>query len=605
MYPSKRKLSPAYIKKSGLVSAVFLVVVFLGILAAFWNIQIINNEYYRRLAIKNITRSIDLPAPRGLIVDRSRVALSENKINFTLYLVRENVTDIEKTLRLASFFSDKNPVVIHAIIAKYRKYPQFYRIPIKTNLPRATVIFIESRQEEFPEFVIGVEPTRTYPFQNCAANVLGYISEITETELGVKEGKDYALGDFIGRSGIEKQYEPFLRGTKGNQIVIKDNLEKIQKVESELKPVIGATVVLTLDLELQKFVEGLFVDYSGAVGVVDLRSGGILAMVSKPDFNPEVFSQEMALEQWLALSNDPQKPLQNKFLQGIYSPGSVFKIIMALTGLQEKIISPATMVHCSGSQDFYGREFHCWNLYGHGSMDIVSALQNSCNIFFYNLGKRLDIDTIARYARLMGLGERSGIDMPSENKGLVPDSAWKMQAMKQRWFPGETISVAIGHGSLNVTPVQLLKMIATVALRGRMPSLHLLQRIEKEGKTIVEFKPEFAQVPIAAENFQLVVEGLFRVVNEGGTARAAAIAGLDICGKTGTSQIIAKENPNYETLTKEKRFMPNSLFVSFAPKDNPRLAMVVLVENGGDAGVIAAPLAARIYQKYFADEGLL
>lgn len=605
MYPSKRKLSPATIKKSGLVSAVFLIVVFLGIIAAFWNIQIVNNEYYRRLAIKNITRSIDLPAPRGLIVDHRRVALSENKINFTLYLVRENVTDMEKTLRLATFFSGKNPIVIRATIAKYKKYPQFYRIPIKTNLPRGTVIFIESRQEEFPEFVIGVEPTRTYPFENCAANVLGYISEITEAELGVKEGKEYALGDFVGRSGIEKQYEPFLRGTKGNQIVIKDNLEKIQKVESEIKPVIGATVVLTLDLDLQKFIEGLFVDTSGAVGVVDLRNGGILAMVSKPDFNPEIFSQEMALEQWLALSNDPQKPLQNKFLQGIYSPGSVFKIIMALTGLQEKIVSPTTVVHCSGSQDFYGREFHCWNLYGHGTMNIVSALQNSCNIFFYNLGKRLDIDTIARYARMMGLGERSGIDMPSENTGLVPDSAWKMQTMKQRWFPGETISVAIGHGSLNVTPVQLLKMIATVALRGRMPRLHLLQRIEKEGKTIVEFKPEFTQVPIAAENFQLVVEGLFRVVNEGGTARAAAIAGLDICGKTGTSQIIAKENPNYDMLTKEKRFMPNSWFVSFAPKDNPRLAMVVLIENGGDAGAIAAPLAARIYQKYFADEGLL
>jgi penicillin-binding protein 2 len=412
------------------------------------------------------------------------------------------------------------------------------------------------------------------------------------------------LGDFIGRSGIENQYETYLKGVKGNQVVITDNLEKIQKIESEIKPVIGATVVLTLDLELQKFSEGLFVNQNGAVGVVDLQTGGILAMVSKPDFNPEIFSQEMEREQWLALSNDPQKPLQNKFLQGIYSPGSVFKIIMALAGLQEKIISPATVVHCSGSQDFYGRDFHCWNLNGHGAMNIFSALQNSCNIFFYNLGKRLDIDTIARYARMMGLGNKSGIDMPSENTGLVPSSAWKMQTFKQRWFPGETISVAIGHGSLSVTPVQMLKMIATVALRGRMPRLHLLQRIEKQGKKVAEFTPEFTQVPIAAENFQVVIEGLFQVVNNEGTGRAAKIVGLDICGKTGTSQIIAKENPKYKTLTKEKRFMPNSWFVSFAPKDNPRLAMVVLVENGGDAGVIAAPLAAQIYKKYFANERL-
>ena len=604
MYPSKRKLSSQYIKKAAVVSTIILIVIFLGIFAAFWNIQIVNNEYFRRLAMQNITRSIDLTAPRGLIVDSKRVILSENKINFTLYLVRENVVDMEKTMRLASFFAAKKADAIRNIIARYKKYPQFYRIPIKNNLARGTVIFIESRQDEFPEFEIGIKPTRNYPLGNCAANVLGYMSEITEAELSLKEWKGYGLGDFIGRSGIEKQYEPYLQGVKGNQIVIKDNLEKIQKIESEIEPVIGATVVLTLDLELQKFIEGLFVNQNGAVGVVDLQTGGILAMVSKPDFNPEIFSQEMEREQWLALSNDPQKPLQNKFLQGIYSPGSVFKIIMALAGLQEKIISPATVVHCSGSQNFYGRVFHCWNPNGHGAMNIFSALQNSCNIFFYNLGKRLDIDTIARYARMMGLGNPSGIDMANENTGLMPSSAWKMQAFKQQWFPGETISVAIGGGSLSVTPVQMLKMIATVAMRGRMPRLHLLQRIERQGKKIAEFAPEFTQVPIAAENFQVVIEGLFRVVNNGGTGRAATIEGLDICGKTGTSQIIAKENPNYKILIKEKRFMPNSWFVSFAPKDNPRLAMVVLVENGGDAGAIAAPLAAQIYKKYFENERL-
>jgi penicillin-binding protein 2 len=604
MYPSKRKLSGAYIKKIATVSAVILVCIFLGVFAAFWNIQIVNNEYFRRLAIRNITRSIDLTAPRGLIVDRKGIVLSENKINFTLYLVRENVVDIENSMRLASFFSAKKVAAIRNIIAKYKKFPQFYRIPIKNNLARSTVIFIESRQEEFPEFEIGLKPTRTYPLENCAANVLGYISEITENELSSKEWKKFGLGDFIGRSGIEKQYEPYLKGVKGSQIVIKDNLEKIQKIQSEIKPAIGATVVLTLDLELQKFIEGLFVNNSGAVGVVDLQTGGILAMVSKPDFNPEVFSQEMEKEQWLALSNDPQKPLQNKFLQGIYSPGSIFKIIMALAGLQEKIISPATAVHCSGSQDFYGREFHCWNLGGHGSMNVISALQNSCNIFFYNLGKRLDIDTIARYARIMGLGNESGLDMANESAGLVPSRAWKMKSFKQRWFPGETISVAIGHGSLSVTPVQLLKMVATVALRGRMPKLHLLQRIEKNGKIVAEFRPEFTPVPIATEYFQVVVEGLFRVVNDEGTGRTAAIAGLDICGKTGTSQIIAKDNPRYKTLTKEKRFMPNSWFVSFAPKNNPRLAMVVLIENGGDAGVIAAPLAAQIYKNIFENERL-
>ncbi len=604
MYPNKKQLSGSYIKRSAAVSTIVLIVIFLVFFAAFWNIQVINNERFRRLAIQNITRSIDLAAPRGLIVDRRREILAENKINFTLNLVRENIDDMEKTLRLASFFSEKKTDVIRGIVAKYRKYPQFFRIPIKKNLTPGVAIFIESRQEEFPEFVIGSEPTRTYPLHHCAANVLGYLSEITEAELSSKKMQGYALGDLVGRSGIERQYEPYLRGVKGSQVVIKNNLEQIQRIESEISPAIGATVVLTLDLELQKFIEDSFLGLHGAVGVVDLPSGGILAMVSKPDFDPEIFSQEMEREQWLALINDPQKPLQNKFLQGIYSPGSVFKIVMALAGLQENIISPATIVHCSGSQNFYGRDFRCWNLGGHGAVNIHSALQNSCNIYFYNLGRRLDIDSIAGYARLLGLGSGSGLDMPNENPGLVPSRAWKMKTLGQRWFPGETISVAIGHGSLNVTPVQLLKMIATVAMRGRMPRLHLLRRIERRGEILMEARPEFTRLPIAVEHFEQVVEGLFRVVNKEGTGRAAAIEDLPVCGKTGTSQIIAKDNPKYKILTQEKRFMPNSWFVSFAPRDNPRLAMVILVENGGDAGLIAAPLAARIYAEYFKNERL-
>jgi penicillin-binding protein 2 len=599
MYLSKRKLSTEYVKKAAFISTIFLIVVFTGFFVAFWSIQIVNHEKYLQLAIQNITRLVELPAPRGMVFDRSGALLAENKINFTLYLVRENMGNLEKTIARASFFSGKSIAAIRKIIEKYKKYAAFYRIPIKSNLPRGTVIFIQSRQDEFPEFEIGMEPSRTYPLADRAAHVLGYISEITEDELNADAPGSYVLGDFVGRSGVEKQYESFLQGLKGSQTVIKNNVEKIQQISSEIKPEIGDSVVLTIDLKLQEFVENLLGSESGVVGVLDLASGGILALVSKPAFDPEIFSQEMDPDEWQAISNDPQKPLQNKFLQGIYSPGSVFKIIMALAGLQEKLITPTTTVFCSGSQVFYDRVFHCWKPGGHGTVNLFTALQNSCNIYFYNLGKKMDIDTIARYARLMGLGAPSGIDLPNENSGLIPGSAWKLNTFHQRWFPGETISVAIGHGSMNVTPAQLLKMIATVALRGRMPKLHVLQRIERRGKIIKEFVPEFYRVPIGEDNFERVVEGLFRVVNDEGTGRAARIPGLDICGKTGTGQILAKDNPRYKTLTQEKRFMPNSWFVSFAPRQNPKLAVVVLVENGGDAGVIAAPLAAQIYKRYF------
>lgn len=605
MYLSKRKISIAFVKRAAIVSTVFLVVIFFFIFAAFWSIQIFHNEKYTQLAIRNITRFIELPAPRGMIVDRFGRVLAENKINFTLYLVRENVENLEKAIEKASNFSGKSVAAVRQIIDKYKKHSGFYRIPIKSNLPRETVIFIQSRQDEFPEFEIGMEPSRTYPLAHRAAHVLGHISEITEAELNADKSGIYGFGDLVGRSGIENQGETFLQGVKGSQTVIKNNVERIQRISSEVKPEIGETVVLTLDLRLQEFIENLLGNESGAVGVLDLKTGGVLALVSKPDFNPEIFSREMGREEWQAISNDPQKPLQNKFLQGIYSPGSVFKIIMALAGLQEGIISPNSSVFCTGSQVFYDRVFHCWNPGGHGAVNIFAALQNSCNIYFYNLGKKMDIDTIASYARLMGLGKESGIDLLNEKAGLVPGSTWKMNTFQQRWFPGETISVSIGHGSLNVTPAQMLKLIATVALRGRMPKLHLLQRIEKQGKVVREFAAGFSRVPIDEKNFELIIEGLFRVVNNEGTGRAAKIDGLDICGKTGTAQIIAKENPRYKKLTQEKKFMPHSWFVSFAPRVNPRLAMVVLVEHGGDAGAIAAPLAAQIYKKYFENEGLL
>ncbi len=602
MYLSKRKLTPEFIKRAAILSTVLMVALFTSLFVAFWSIQVVNNEQYRLLAMRNITRTIGLPAPRGLIVDRSGRVLAENRINFTLYLVRENVEDLEKTIQRASFFSGKSVAAIRQVIDKYKNYAMFYRIPVRSNLPQGTVVFIQSRQEEFPEFEIGIEPNRTYPLAQRAAHVLGHMSEVSEAELAGLDPGVYRLGDRIGRSGIEKQYEPFLNGAKGKQTVIKNSVEKVQQISDVTQPVIGCTIVLTLDLDLQRAVEDLLGDENGVVGVMDLASGGILALASKPAFDPEAFSREMTDGEWQAIRNDLRNPLQDKFLQGAYSPGSVFKIVMALAGLQEKLITPAHAEFCSGSQAFYGRAFRCWKPGGHGTVNLFTALQDSCNIYFYNLGQRMDIDTIARYARMLGLGEASGIDLPNERTGLVPDSAWKLETFQQRWFPGETISVSIGHGQLNVTPAQLLKLMATVALHGRMPTPHLLQRIERQGKVVREFSPEFKRVDIAAEHFEQVIEGLFRVVNQEGTGRAARVPGVDICGKTGTSQIIAKDNPQYKRLTKEKRFMPHSWFVSFAPRRNPRLAMVVLVENGGDAGAIAAPLAGQIYRRYFADE---
>jgi penicillin-binding protein 2 len=599
MYTEKKQLS---LEKMRVISFIFhgiLILIFAALLFLFWNIQIINNIHFRSLAIKNIFQEIEIKAPRGIILDRNKTILAGNKLNFSLFFIPDNVKNQKKSINKASFITGISKKIIQARMTKYQNLRQMIRIPIKRNIPLQKVIYMQSRSDEFPEFEIDIEPSRSYPFKKTASHILGYVSEISSEELNQKKDDYYKLGDEIGKNGIENQYENYIRGKKGVRGVNRDSLGRIQKVMSEEKPEIGCSIILTIDIKLQQYIENLFKDLKGTIGVVDLSGGEMLALVSKPNFNPETFSSIMEPREWEALISDPENPLHNKFTQGLYSPGSVFKVVMALTGLNEKIITANTRFFCSGSIWIYNRLFHCWVSSGHGSMQVVDGLKNSCNIFFYNLGKNLDINTIAKYAQLLGIGVQTGIDLPNENNGLFPTPEWKQREMKQKWFPGETISVSIGGGLLQVTPSQILRMISTVALRGKIPQLHLLKKIEKKGETIREFSPQFEEIPLEKKYFEIVIQGLFKAVNEDGTGRAAAVKGFDICGKTGTQQIISKENPHYKTLSKQKKFKPHSWFASFAPRFNPRYAMVVFVEHGGDAGQVAAPLAAKIYRKLF------
>jgi penicillin-binding protein 2 len=599
MYPGKRKLSKEDTLRISYGANVILSFLFIVLFFAFWSIQVLKNHYYNHLASQNITRDIPIAAPRGLILDRNGKRLAENKLNYTLFLVREYSQDIEKTIEAAHSILGANKEDIRKKLQKYKGYPGAFMIPLEKALPQKKAIYIESHSDELPEFKIGIEPARAYPYGGIASHILGYISELTAAELEKRKKKGYVLGDVAGKSGIERQYETDLKGTRGVQTVARDNLGRIREVLGEQKPVIGGTVVLTIDIQLQRFVEEIFKDYNGSVGVVELKTGGILAMVSKPNFNPEFFSGVLDEKEWAALVNDPDKPLHNKFLQGLYSPGSVFKIVVALSALQEKVVDTSTRSHCSGAVKIYDRVFHCWRKSGHGTVTISGALKNSCNVYFYRVGKKLDIDAIAKYANMLGMGRETAIDLPNEKTGQVPTKAWKEKTYGQKWFPGETISVAIGGGMLDTTPIQVLQMISTVALRGKKPKLHLLSAVKKGDQTIKEFKPVFQDVDISKENFEIVIEGLHRVVNDGGTGRAARVTGLDVCGKTGTQQVISKENPNYDTLVKEKRFRPHAWFVSFAPREKPEIAMVIFVENGGDAGAVAAPMAAKIYKKIF------
>lgn len=599
MFTDKRQLSLEKMRTISVITHGILAIIFAILLFLFWNIQIIKNSYFKSLAIKNIFQEIEIKAPRGIILDRNHTILAENKLNFSLFILPKNLENLNKSINMASLITEVNKKIIQSRLAKYKNLQQTIRIPIRRNLPLKKVIYLQSRSDEFPEFEIDIEPSRSYPFKKTASHILGYVSEISSEELNQKKDDYYRLGDEIGKNGIENQYENYIRGIKGVRGVIKDSLGRTQKVIREEKPEIGCTIILTINIKLQQYIEGLFKELNGTIGVVDLSTGEMLALASKPNFNPEKFSSTMEPHEWEAMIKDPENPLHNKFTQGLYSPGSVFKVIMALAGLQEKTITPNTSFFCSGTIQIYNRPFHCWKSSGHGNMKVIDGLLNSCNIFFYNLGKSLDINIIAEYAQLFGIGEPTGIDIPNEISGLLPTPVWKEKELKQKWFPGETISVSIGGGLLQVTPLQILRMISTVALRGKILQIHLLKKIEKKGETIREFNPQFREIPLEKKYFEIVIEGLFRAVNDNGTGRAAAVKGLDICGKTGTQQIISKEYPQYKILSKQKRFKPHSWFASFAPRFNPRYAIVIFLEHGGDAGEIAAPLAAKIYRMLF------
>ncbi|HPG34633.1 MAG TPA: penicillin-binding transpeptidase domain-containing protein, partial [Lentimicrobium sp.] len=400
-------------------------------------------------------------------------------------------------------------------------------------------------------------------------------------------------------SGLEKQYEHFLRGQKGRQDIIKDNTGTIQKITSITPPIIGATVKTTIDFSIQEQVEQLFHDQIGTIAILDLKNGGLICLVSHPNFDPDALSGIITADLWESIINDPSRPLQNRFSQGLYSPGSVFKLVVSLAGLSENVIAPDTKVLCTGSILIYDRFFKCWQPGGHGLVNLPEAIKGSCNVYFYQLGKKLDVDQIAFYARQLGLGKPSNIDLPNEKDGIIPTKSWKEKEKNQPWFPGETISVSIGGGWVSVTPVQILRMVSMIALRGKEPDIHLVDRIERDNKILYSFKQSSSYCTIDKKHFEPVIEGMWEAVNDDGTARRTALEGLNICGKTGTQQIISKENPNYNLLSKQPRFRPHAWFASFAPRDNPRYAVVVLVENGGDAGQIAVPYAEQVYRLLF------
>ncbi len=573
-------------KQAGPKIAIFqylTVGVFLFLISGFWQLQVQNPEYYSEAAERNRIKSTPMLAPRGKILDRDGRAIVDNKSSYSLLLNRdlikwEHLPAIAEALGLD--YSD-----LSTAIRRMKSQPQ---IIIKDQLSRDEIAWIESHRDasSYPEMQLIRSWRRQYPQNGFAAHVVGYVGEVSEAELDSPQFADYQQGDIIGKDGLEKQYDKELRGVDGQQRVLVDNFgrEREMLMSQEAQP--GKDLKTTLDLDLQAVAELSMADKHGAVVALDPRTGEVLAMVSAPSYDPNKFTGRISRKDWNAIMGDPSKPLLNRATQAEFAPGSTFKPIVAMAGLEAGVIDEKTIFHCAGGESFYGTFRGCWNHKGHGDISLHNAIRESCDVYFYNVGNRLGIDRLAEYAELAGFGHKTGIDLPNERESIMPSTKWKLRTTRQKWFAGETISVAIGQGQVTVSPLQLAAAIGGVAVGGNWFQPHLKKwdapKLLRGGH-------------LNQAHIQDVISGMSGVVNEGGTGRFAALPGINVCGKTGTAQIISLQAQRGGVAQNLK---DNAWFVGFAPQEAPEIVVVALFENG-EHGDKASWIVRDVLKAYF------
>jgi penicillin-binding protein 2 len=562
-----------------------------GLMAFFWYLQVLRGRHYRDLAENNRSRLVNIAAPRGPLLDRNGRVLVENRPSFNLVLTPEHSEDLDATVSRLGRVLQMGEGQIRERIA--RRGAPFRRVVVKGDASAEDVAAIEARRLELPETGVEVVPLRSYPLAEAAAHALGRVGEVSERQLQTAEFAGFEPGDLVGQAGIESQYNRNLTGRDGfRRVVVNSRGLEVDTAERE-PPVDGPSLTLTLDLELQKAMEQAFAGRPGSAVALDPETGEILAINSTPAYDPNDFTSGVEAAIWDRLRNDPDTPLMNRVIQGQYAPGSMFKVVMALAALQEGVITPSTTFYCPGYLSIYNTVFRCHKASGHGVVDVHRALSQSCNVFFYQVGVRLEIERIARYSRLMGLGDITGIDLPHEAPGLIPDPQWKRRVQRSNWFAGETVSVAIGQGQVTVTPLQMARVAALVANGGRLVRPHLVRAV---GDKVLPQDPPVS-VGLKPEVLDVVRDGMWAVVNEHGTAWRTELPGLDVCGKTGSAQVVAHARLARGGAT--HAMIPHGWFMCFAPKVHPRIAMAVMVEHGGSGGEAAVPVARRILEAFF------
>ncbi len=579
------------------LTAVQYVVLFIFLVLAYglWRLQVMRSDEYALLAEKNRVRNVPILAPRGKILDREGRIIVDNYPSFSALLLRDSSRDLNADADAIAKGLHLNTEEVRQRIRRFSSMPQYQPIFLKEDITPDELAFIESHKNELPELETIMAHRRLYPRNGFMAHLVGYVGEVTEDMLNQPQFELYTPGDVVGVSGVEKQYNNILMGKNGSRraIVNSRGREVSRLDETPAEP--GKQLKLTLDLDLQIAAEQAIEGKNGAIVAMDPHTGEILAMVSRPTFDPNDFAVKISRDEWNKLVNDPDKPLLNKAIQAQLAPGSTFKIIMATAGWQEGIAQTLN-VHCNGGATFYGRRFGCWVKSGHGAVELTKAIYQSCDVFFYTLAEKLGIDRIAKYATAFGLGQKTGIDLPNEVSGVMPSEEWKIRNFKQKWFAGETISVGIGQGAVAITPVQLMRAIGAISMDGRMVVPHVINPTNlPQGFVETTHYTEVKSIPFDPTGWNTITDAMGRVLLPEGTAPSAQIPGIDIAGKTGSAQIVslalrAKHQNNQD-------FAQNGWFVGFTPRRNPDIIVCVLFE-GGEHGKLAARLATQVIKAY-------
>jgi len=566
------------------------------LLIRLWDLQIMRGSEMRTLSEQNRIRVKKIVAPRGVIYDRNGKILAETRPSFNIYIIPEDIKDFNQTVDgLAQLMNMERDEIIEKLKAASNMPPSF-PVKIKSDVTMDDVAKVEAHRVYLPGVQIQIEPKRYYNYGKTFAHLIGYVSEISDEELKKKEYKNYFPGDFIGRYGLERSYESYLRGIDGEKRVEVDAMGREIRTLDVKEPIPGNNLYLNVDLEVQEVIDKALENKRGGSVVIDTKTGGVIALVSRPAFDPNKFTSGITKEEWQKIALDTRHPLQNRVIQGRYPPGSTFKILLALKGLEEGLINEKTSFLCRGGMPYGGRVFKCWKKGGHGAVSIHRAIVESCDVFFYNLGLKLGVDKIHEMADIIGLGRKTGIDLPGEKDGLVPSTQWKQRVYKTPWYEGETLSVAIGQGAVWLTPIQLVQLASIVANDGVNYKPKIVKKIvSPEGKTIKTFEPELnANLKFKKDTLRIVKDSMKGVVNEGsGTAYSSRIQHVSMSGKTGTAQSVGERGKNLGD---------HAWFIAFAPSEDPSIAISVLVEYGGHGSSAAAPVAKVVTETMFKEK---